>query len=123
MEDSFPIHKIHTDLFAYLDEMSFIKCTEDTYVVPVFNKDSHECLGQSISLKDDISVISYSTAYRFAKDFYYRVLIGIGVFTSDPEHNSFFTIEKCLVELNYNDDLTLYDAEFYMTNLNRVEDS
>ncbi|RFS21171.1 hypothetical protein DVR12_17715 [Chitinophaga silvatica] len=56
--------------------------------------------------------------YDIIKGLRYYLVVGIGKYVEDTELG-FFTIEKCLVQLKYNDDLTFYDAELYIEELSR----
>ena len=119
IEGCFPINKVKSDLADYLNEMYQMDRSIGESLVEVYNRDTMETENQVISVRDDVNIISYKARYVYHTDLYYSVIIAIGDYIPDSHFIALFTVNKCLAELKYNADLTLYDVEFYSTEFNK----
>lgn len=115
--ETFSLDKIKSDLVLYLKDFGDIKNTSVN--IGVYNIDKSISENVSISENDEITITSLKSIFIFNIDFYYEVEIAIGVFKKDIENYYFYTVDKCLAKLKYNEDLSLYDIDFYIRELNR----
>lgn len=114
----FAVNRLRLDLINYLKE--FEAGNNDDFHITVLNLDSSESEIMILNENEIVTPISYKAIYRFETDFYYEVVIGLGIFVDDKVNQSLFSVEKCLAKLKYNDDLSLYDIEFYIEEVNKL---
>lgn len=122
--EAFPLKKVKADLFDHLhrnvnglftrNELGYVL---DAYIE--YKEDEYETV--TICEDDEITVLHYHSFLDFGVEFEFNVIIGIGEFVKGrtPQLLSAFKIEKCLAKLSYNYDLSLYDVEFYINEMNR----
>ncbi|NML37503.1 hypothetical protein HHL17_09905 [Chitinophaga sp. G-6-1-13] len=118
LQSSFTLEKLRLDLFGYLNDMNYTMDSKREYCISVPNIDTSICAELILSQKDDIHVIKYIANYNVIGGLHYYITVGIGNYIEYADLG-LFTVDKCLVELKYNDDLTFYDAELYIEELSR----
>lgn len=115
-QEAFPKSKIKADLALYLKD--FGDFIDGTVNVEVYNIDTTIIKKVTITGKDTITINSYKSIFIFDTDFYFELEVAIGEFEKNDENYSLFKVEKCIAKLKYNEDLSLYDVDFYITGLN-----
>ncbi len=118
-QNLFAVNRLSLDLINYLKE--FEAGNNNEFHVAVLNLDSSESEIIVLNENEIVTPISYKAIYRFETDFYYEVVVGLGIFVDDKVNQSLFFVEKCLARLKYNDDLSLYDIDFFIEELNRLK--
>ncbi|WP_147243320.1 hypothetical protein [Chitinophaga flava] len=117
LQSSFTLEKLRLDLFGYCNDRDYTINSNGEYCVSIPNIGTNIYTEQILSQKDDIHVIKYIVDYDVIGGLHYYIIVGIGKYV---EYDSgLFTVDKCLVELSYNGDLTFYDAELYIEELHR----
>jgi hypothetical protein len=118
--DTFTLAKLHYDLFYFISEMNFADLGNNNFTVDVLITPGFNHVKMILNENDNIKIISYKSLFKFETDLYYEVVVGLGEYTSNKVSDSFFSIEKCLAKLKYNEDYSLYDVEFYIDQVNMV---
>lgn len=114
----FSLNKIRADIIEYLQISKSDLFYENSYqfTIPELNDwdDSQKRKSVQIDGNETLTILEYHFKYQILYGMYVDLIVGIGHYSKTGIH---FTIEKCLVKLRYNHDLTLYDAEFFYTNM------
>jgi hypothetical protein len=116
----FTFEKLHYDLFFFISERNFTDLGNNNFTVDVLVTPEFNYVKMILNKNDSIKIISYKSLFKFETDLYYEVVVGLGEYTSNKVSDSFFSIEKCLAKLKYNEDYSLYDVEFYIDQVNMV---
>ncbi len=117
LEASFPLDKLRSDLLSYLDYMNYPRNSNGEYIISVPNIDNNIAKEQCLSPLDTITIIKYLVSYSTIVGMHHTVIVGIGNFVEHSNLGELFSIEKCLVNLRYNDDFSCFDAEIYTESL------
>jgi len=119
----FPLAKLKNDLFSYLAEMKFsYNEHEHSYKVPTYIIEQEEYVNYYFYINDSINIISMSCEFWHKIDIHYSVLVAIGIFEPNEKQQDLFKTEKGLAKMKYNEDLSLYDIEFYVHESNLLGD-
>jgi hypothetical protein len=111
--DAFPFDKVKSDLFQYLmdDPNSWFIMNGENIQIELLNVDTNESEAILLNKNDQLKVLSYSSMYLHNGDFYFEVLVGMG--QCNEKGDGFVTVEKGMANLKYNNDLSLYDIDFF----------
>ena len=106
-EDFFSLKKIREDFFFWIKDehpnLNHIEVEELT---------SHDVKVISISKDDILTPYQYKALYDIKDGVYYELNIAIGQF-KEMDQYGFMEIEKGIVKLYYNSDLSLYKGELF----------
>lgn len=120
-QEYFPLDKIKTDLFEYLDEMMTESKQNETYIFEIIDIDHPQRFKTvKINTNDTLTIYRIQSRYEFEINMYFFVTVAIGKYIK-PDQHGLYSIEKCSAQLKYNDDLTLYDIEFSYSPITELE--
>jgi hypothetical protein len=117
---AFTLDKVKQDIFFYLNENpnGWFKKLNGNFVFQALNVDSHLFEEVEIKKNDELTIISYTTKLTNSNNLYFQITVAIGAYNEQGYET--FTVEKCLAKLKYNYNLTIYDIDFYLTELNKM---
>jgi hypothetical protein len=115
--EKFPLSKIRAEMMDYLQDFYPDRYFNGSYQLMVPEQDHFE-QKKSVALNgtEDLIILAYDFKYQIRSGMYFELIVGIGEY---QQRGTFFSIEKCLAHLKYNDDLSYYDIEFFYTNMSQ----
>jgi hypothetical protein len=106
--------KLHKDFWSmdwYGGTEQFL---EGTFRADLTDSELQEGADPVILVTDEIHILAIDCLWRIDYVFEVKVVIGFGVMIPSTRLNGVFSIQRCLCKMHYNDDLSLYDCEFFM---------
>lgn len=110
LEKHLNFDKVRSDYVNYLIETELTVSDEGIDVYDYVKKTSDLV---KLCLDDKVTIIRYKFFYEIEMGYDITVKVAIGEFQRDTQAIGLFTVEKCLADIKYNDDLEVYDVEFY----------
>ena len=119
IERYLPFDKISNDFYEYLVWAEQIeKVLPGQLVVDGVDETYHNSKKIVISKSDLITIMYYKSINDVFDISYAPVVVGIAIGKFEaPDKAGLYCVEKCLANLNYNDDLSLVSVDFYYNSL------
>lgn len=112
LEDTFPTSKLKIDFYEWLNKNYSNHDKIEIYEVD--DPDNARCI--SISSNEQIHLYKINVEYDKYRGMWYTVYVTLGNFKA-PNEVGIMQVEKGIVKLSYNSDLSIYDIELFFDSL------
>ncbi len=110
LEQYLNLQKIRTDYSNYLVD------SENNLVnqlIEVYNFDREIFESIQLLLSDTVTIIRFDFSYECDLGYTINVIIALGGLKRNNEAVGLYTVGKCIAKMRYNEDLEIFNIEFY----------